>query len=202
MFEGIVKVFKKKNIKVILVKTKEEACQEILKIIPKKAKVGYGGSVTLETIGILDKLRGGDYIFYDRDKVKKYTKESYKLGHLAQQADYFLTSSNAITKRGEIVNKDRTGNRVSSMIYGPEQVIMVIGKNKIVDDVETAIERIRNIAAPLNAKRLGLNTPCVKTGRCMDCDSPQRICCATVIIERQAKPGRMTIILVDEELGY
>ena len=88
------------------------------------------------------------------------------------------------------------------MIYGPEHVIIVVGKNKIVDDADAAIERIRNVAAPLNAKRMQLNTPCVKTGKCMDCNSPDRICCSTVIMDRQVKPERITIILVNEDLGY
>lgn len=205
MYENIISAFKKKNIDVIVVKNSEEACKKILEMIPLKSKVGYSGSLTLEKIGILDKFRNarnGDYVFYDRDKVKKYTNESYRLGHLAQHADYFLSSSNAITKDGKIVNKDRTGNRVSSMIYGPEHVIIVVGKNKIVDNYDAAIERIRNVAAPLNAKRLKLNTPCVKTGKCMDCLLPESICCSTVIIDKQVNRDRLKIILVDEELGY
>lgn len=205
MFEDIINAFKKKNIDVIVVKNSEEACKKILEMIPLKSKVGYSGSLTLEKIGILDKFRNarnGDYVFYDRDKVKKYTNESYQLGHLAQHADYFLSSSNAITKDGKIVNRDRTGNRVSSMIYGPEHVIIVIGKNKIVDNYDAAIERIRNVAAPLNAKRLKLNTPCVKTGTCMDCLLPESICCSTVIIDKQVNRERLKVILVDENLGY
>lgn len=205
MYENIISAFKKKNIDVIVVKNSEEACKKILEMIPLKSKVGYSGSLTLEKIGILDKFRNaknGDYVFYDRDKVKKYTNESYQLGHLAQHADYFLSSSNAITKDGKIVNKDRTGNRVSSMIYGPEHVIIVVGKNKIVDNYDAAIERIRNVAAPLNAKRLKLNTPCVKTGKCMDCLLPESICCSTVIIDKQVNKERLKVILVDENLGY
>lgn len=202
MFEEIIEAFKRKNVKVIAVKDAKEACSRILGIIPKKSKIGYGGSATLEQIGILDEIRKGDYVFYDRSKVQKYTKGSNDLGHLAQHADYFLTGSNAITRDGQLVNRDRTGNRVSSMIYGPEHVIVVAGRNKIVDNVEQAIERIRNVAAPLNAKRLNLNTPCVKAGKCMDCNLPESICCSTAIISRQFKEGRMTIILVDKDLGF
>ncbi len=198
----LVKTFKTKNITVIPVENSKEACDKILKIIPEKASIGYGGSITLEQIGILDKIRQSDYLLYDRTKVTKYTKESYQLGHSAQHADYFLSSSNAITEDGKIVNKDRTGNRVSSLIYGPDQVIIVVGKNKIVKNLDEALNRIKNIAAPLNAKRMKLNTPCVETGKCLDCPSPERICCNTVIIERQFKPDRMTIILVNEDLGY
>ena len=202
MFEDIVKIFAKKNINVIPVASKEEACDIILKMITPKSKVGYGGSLTLENIGILDKIREGDYIFYDRTKVQKYTKNSNELGHLAQHADYFLSGSNAITRTGEIVNVDRTGNRVSSLIYGPEHVIIVVGKNKIVNDVGEGLERIKTIAAPLNAERIHAKTPCAITGRCGDCMSEERLCCNTTIIHRQFRKDRMNIVLINEDLGY
>ncbi len=202
MSEEIVSVFQKRNIKIIPVESIKAASDKILEIIPKTSKIGYGGSVTLESIGVLDRIRAGKYTLYDRDKVKKGSREAYELGHLAQHADYFLASANAITKNGEIVNIDRTGNRVSSLIFGPEHVILVVGKNKIVPDLDAAMKRIKTIAAPLNAKRIGADTPCAKTGICADCSSPERLCCITVVIERQFKPGRMTIILVNEDLGY
>ncbi len=202
MYQEIIGAFKINNIEVTVAKDKKEATEMILKLIPKKSKIGYSGSVTLETIGILDKIRNEDYVLYDRSKVTKYTSKSNDLGHKAQHADYFLSSSNAITKDGRIVNTDRTGNRVSSLIYGPNKVIIVVGKNKIVDDVAKGLERIKNIAAPLNAKKLNLNTPCVKANKCLDCNLPESICCATVIIRRQFKKDRITIILVDEDLGY
>lgn len=202
MYKDIISAFEKKNIHAISVKNKKEACELILKMIPKNSTIGYGGSLTLESIGILDLLRNAEYQLYDRSKVPKYTKESNELGHKAQHANFFLAGSNAITKDGYIVNTDRTGNRVSSLMYGPEKVIIVVGKNKIVDNVDKAFERIKNIAAPLNAKKMNLNTPCVKTGKCMNCDSPESICCYTAIIRRQFKKDRMTLIIVEEDLGY
>ncbi|MCK5477029.1 MAG: lactate utilization protein [Candidatus Aenigmarchaeota archaeon] len=202
MFEKIIQKFKENNISVIPVENNEEACRKVLEIIPKKSSIGYGGSITLESIGLFDKIKSGDYEFYDKSKAVYGSEEYFKLVDLSQHVDYFLSSSNAITRDGKIVNMDRTGNRVSSIIFGPKHVIIVVGKNKIVDDVDSAIERIRNIAAPLNAKRLKLNTPCVKTGRCMDCSSPDSICCSTVIIHKQFKPNRITIILVNKDLGY
>jgi len=202
MYEEIIKKFKLKNIKVISVNTKEEATKEILKLIPEKSTIGYSGSMTLEQIGILDLIRNKNYVLFDRAKITKYTKESYNLGHKAQHANYFLTSSNAITKTGEIINTDRTGNRVSSMIYGPDKVIIIVGKNKIVNTIEEGLDRIKKIAAPLNAKRLKLNTPCTKTNKCMNCNSQESICCSTVIIRRQFKKDRITIIIINENLGY
>lgn len=202
MFEKIVSVFKVRNITVLLSKSRVDAVQKILKLIPIGSSIGYGGSVTLEQLGILDQFRKGDYVFYDRSKVTPFTKKSHDLAHLAQHADYFLSSANAITLDGKIVNVDRTGNRVSSLIYGPEHVIIVAGKNKIVKNLDEAIHRIRTIAAPLNARQKQANTPCVKTGVCQDCLSPDRLCNNWVIIEKQHLKGRMTLIIVDEELGY
>ena len=202
MYEDLIKTFAQKNIEIIPVKDSEEACNKILEKIPLKSKVGHGGSATLKDIGILDKIRIKDYIFYDRTKIEKYTPDFNELNLKAQHADYYLSGSNAVTKDGKIVNKDRTGNRVSSLIFGPKNVIIVVGKNKLVDNLEKALERIENIAAPMNAKRIGAKTPCTTTGKCSDCFSPERLCCYTVTIDRQFKPDRMTIILINEDLGY
>ncbi|MFH0856945.1 MAG: lactate utilization protein [bacterium] len=202
MDKKIKEVFLSKNINLIFVADKSEACEKILNIIPENASIGYGGSATLTEIGILDKIRNGNYKLYDRSKVEKYTPEFNELNHNAQHADYFLAGSNAITRDGKIVNKDRTGNRVSSLIFGPKKVIIAVGKNKLVDNLEAALKRIETVAAPRNAKKIGVNTPCVKLGYCVDCNSPERLCCNTVIIERQVKPDRMTVVLIDEDLGF
>lgn len=200
--EKLIRTFKSKNIDLIVVENEKEACKKILELIPEKSSVGYGGSITLEQIGILEELRGGNYKFYDRSKVISQTDESYKLGHQAQHADYFLSGTNAIAEDGAVVNKDRTGNRVSSLIYGPNHVIIVVGKNKIVKDIPAALDRIKKIAAPLNAKRKKAKTPCAASGICSNCNLSDRICCNTVIIERQFKQNRMTIILINRDLGY
>jgi len=202
ILKDLIKIFARENIELIPVNSKKEAHDKIIQLIPLKSTVGYGGSVTLEEIGILDTLRKGDYSFIDRTKVTPFTNEAHELARKTQHADYFLSGSNAITIDGKIVNKDRTGNRVSALIYGPEHVIIVIGKNKIVKDIAAALERIEKIAGPLNAKRRKAKTPCVETGNCTNCSSPDRLCCVTVIIERQHLPNRMKIILVDENLGY
>ncbi len=202
MFEEIAESFSKNNIKVMPARDGKDACEKILSIIPENSSVGFGGSMTLESIGILDRISGGNYVLYDRRKAERGSGEYQEMLLSSQQADYFLSGSNAITRDGKIVNMDMTGNRVSSILYGPGHVIIVAGKNKIVDNVDEAIERIKNVSAPMNAERLGLNTPCAETGKCTDCSSPDRICCSTVIIERQHDPGRITLILVNEDLGY
>ena len=117
-------------------------------------------------------------------------------------SDVFLTSSNAVTMDGKLVNKDMIGNRVAAMIFGPKRVFVVVGVNKIVENVKEALERIERVAAPLNAKRLGVKTPCVETGYCTDCDSPDRICRVTTIIERRPSRTDLTVVLVNENLGY
>ncbi len=202
MYEDLVKKFKQHNITVIPVTNAEGASKKVLELIPKGASVGYGGSVTLEEIGILDKIRQGDYQLFDREKHKGDREKYVQVVKQAAQADVFLSGSNAITRDGQIVNIDRNGNRIAPLIWGPERVIIVVGKNKIVKDYNAAIDRIKNLVAPKNAQRLELDTPCAKTGKCTDCFSPDRICCSTAIIERQHFPERMTVILVDQDLGY
>jgi hypothetical protein len=113
-----------------------------------------------------------------------------------------VAGSNAITEDGKIVNIDGLGNRLAAFCFGPEKVIIVAGRNKIVKDVAAAIERVKNVAAPMNARRFGAATPCAKTDKCSDCDSPERICNLTLIIEKQRQPGRLTVILVNQELGF
>jgi hypothetical protein len=193
--------FKKRNINLLHVKSREEAKALIMKIIPIGSTVGFSGSRTLEQVGILDELRKGGYVFLDRAKAKT-SEEIKELMHKCLNADFYLAGANAITMDGKIVSKDGRGNRVSAMIYGPNKVIVVVGKNKVTENVEAALKRIETIAAPLNAKRLKLETPCTEIGHCIDCSHTQRICRATAIIEGQYDPERITVILADEELGY
>jgi hypothetical protein len=130
---------------------------------------------------------------------RDYIKREDRLPSL--MAEYYITSSNAVTKDGKLVNMDGFGNRVAAISCGPKQVLIVVGTNKIVNDVDEGIERIKEIAAPLNAKRLNKNTPCVESGICEDCDSPERICRVISIVTRPYE-NRVTIYLIDEELGY
>ena len=177
----------------------EEALEVVESLLNEGDTVAVGGSMTLEEIGVLDMLRSGNYNFLDRYKdgadVQKIFRDSFF-------ADVYLTSSNAITENGELYNVDGNANRVAAMTFGPKSVIVVAGYNKIVKDLDAAKVRVQEIAAPANATRLGCETPCTKTGHCMNCASPKRICATTVIMARQRVQNRIKVILVGEELGY
>ncbi len=164
------------------VETVEEAAKMVLDMIPPEAKVGAGGSTSLRQLGIMDEL--------------------LKRGQLTRsRPDIYLTSSNAITLDGKLVNTDLTGNRVTSMIFGPKQVIVVAGLNKVVKDVSAALDRIKSIIAPNIARNAGLKTPCAVEGRCTDCKSPMRVCTVTTIIEAKPRVTQLSIILVGEDMG-
>lgn len=180
---------------------KESAVQKVLELIPAGASIGWGGSQTLMETGILQAVGNGSYRVIDRDKAVTPEEQKQVYGQIFG-CDYFLMSTNAITLEGELVNVDGRGNRVSFLCYGPEHVIVVAGMNKIVTDTDAGIKRTRNIAAPPNTVRLNRSTPCAVTGRCADCLSPDSICSQTVITRRSHIPGRITVILVGEELGY
>jgi len=180
----------------------KEALDKVMFLIPKEAKVGIGGSVTARDIGLVEAIeKQNNIIFMDWEKTLEL-KEKLKVGKAALTSDVYLTSSNAITLQGQLVNIDGTGNRVSAMIFGPKKVIIVAGANKLVDTLDEAFARIRNIAGPLNGKRLNLKTPCALTGKCTDCNSPDRMCNVTVILEKKPDLSDITIVLVGENLGY
>jgi hypothetical protein len=182
--------------------TPEAARELALSLIPPGASVGLGGSMTLEEIGLVSAVRGGDYRLLDRYRPGLTDAELRDIFRANFSADVFLTSTNALTAGGELVNKDGRGTRMAAVVYGPDRVIVVAGRNKLVADVPAALERIETVAAPRNSARLKVNTPCVQTGRCMDCRSAQRICCHTVISGFQRVPDRIHMILVDADLGY
>ena len=188
---------------VLKVPGRSTACDEMLKRIPPFRTVGVGGSVTIREVGILERLKEQGNTLYDHWTPGLSPEESLKIRKAQQSCDVYLTSANAITLEGEIVNVDGYCNRVSSMTFGCGEVIVIAGKNKLVRDVPEALQRIKNIAAPLNARRFGADTPCAKLGRCVDCDSPGRICRGTLILERRPFATKMlVIIVVHEDLGY
>lgn len=158
--------------------------------------------MTLFETGVIDHLRSGRYNFLDRYKEGLTDSDIKEIYRKSFFADAYFTSSNAITEDGEIYNVDGNGNRVAAMIYGPDKVIIVAGINKIVKDLDEAIERNREMAAPANAKRLNKNTPCAKIGYCMDCTSADRICRNYVLIKNQGRKDRMYVIFVNKNLGY
>lgn len=192
---------KKRRMQGYYCETKEDAVNKVLEIIEKGKSVGWGGSMTLNETGIMEAVRNSNYEIIDRDAAKTKEEQKEIFGKICG-CDYFLMSSNAITLDGELVNVDGRGNRVSFLCFGPENVIIVAGVNKIVPDIESAIKRVRNIAAPPNAVRLNKNTPCFVTGKCADCFSLDCICAQTVITRLSAVPNRIKVILVGEELGY
>jgi L-lactate utilization protein LutB len=196
---------KKNGFDVMYFPTRNEVLARVLQLISPNAVVGVGGSVTVREIGLVDSLeqRGNTIIsHWEAQKVGQEPEEVMKARKLLASADIFLTSTNAITEEGHLVNIDHAGQRVAAMIFGPQKVIIIAGVNKIVRNVEQAIERIRNVAAPMNAKRLNLQLPCAENGICSDCESPNRICNVTTIIERRPVHTDSTIILLGETIGF
>ena len=191
----------KRNMKGYYCENAEEARKLIQSLIPVHATVTWGGSETLVETGIMDTLKQGDYILLDR-KNAKTPEEARALYGKIVTADYFLTGTNAITVDGELVNIDGNGNRVACLIFGPQHVIVAVGMNKVCANVEDAIRRIHTMACPPNAVRVKASTPCAKTGVCSDCLSPDCICCQTVITRKSRHPGRITVVLIGEDLGF
>lgn len=185
--------------------TRTEVVAKVLQLIPPTASVGVGGSVTVREIGLVDSLeQQGNTITSHWEAQKKGQKpeEIMKARKLLASTDFFLTSTNAITEEGHLVNIDHAGQRVAAMIFGPQKVIIIAGVNKIVRNVDQAMDRIRNVAAPMNAKRLNLKLPCTETGICSNCESPNRICNVTTIIERRPVHTDSIIILLGETVGF
>lgn len=181
---------------------REIANAKAMRFLTPDCSVSWGGSETLKEIGLLDDLaESEDYIIYDRTTARTPEEKREMFGKIVM-SDYYFTSTNAITLDGELINIDGNGNRVACLCNGPEHVIIIAGMNKVVDSVESGIARVRNIAAPPNAIRLGLNTPCAELGRCGNCLSEDCICDQIVITRKSRTQGRIKVLLVGEELGY
>ena len=197
----IIKNMAKKNMEGYYCATSAEAVEKALSLMPEGASVTWGGSMTLTECGLMDALKTANYEIIDRDTAK--TPEEARVMYSKQvMADYYLMSTNALTIDGELVNIDGRANRVSCLCWGPQNVIIIAGMNKVAQDVESAIKRVRNIAAPPNCVRLSKNTPCAQTGKCGDCYSPESICSQILVTRRSSAPNRIKVILVGEELGY
>ena len=183
--------------------TKDEAREVALGLIPAGAQVGMGNSLTLRETGIFDALTSGAFHTINQFEPGISPEENLRRRKASMLADVYFTSTNALTLDGALINVDGKGNRVAAMMFGPERVVVVVGKNKIVADENAAWEKMRASIAPTLAKRLGRSTPCASTGVCSDCQSPQRICrCYTVIRSQMpADKDRIHIVLVDEDLG-
>lgn len=174
-----------------------EAKESLLSQIKNDESIGIGGSITIQEMDIYENLKAkGNQVYWH------WKQDIPNAAAKAIDADTYITSTNALTMDGKLVNMDGNGNRVSAMIFGHKDVYIIVGKNKICKDYEGARERIRNVAAPMNAKRLQLETPCTHTGICSDCDSSQRICRVEVIIHKNPNGTNINIYLIDKELGY
>ncbi len=198
----IIKNLNKRQIDACYCTSIEDAEKEAFSHFTPGCTIAFGGSMTLNDMGMLTALRHDPHInLIDRSKAST-PEEIKKIYHDSLSADYYFMSTNAITIDGELVNVDGTGNRVAALMYGPEHVILMVGMNKVALNIDDAIDRIRMSAAPINCQRLHRDTPCAKTGICGDCLSPDCICSHTVITRRSSIPGRIKVILIEEMLGY
>jgi len=196
--QKVMKGLESRNMTGYHVHTKEEALKKALELIPEGSKVAHGGSATIAQIGLVDEIKSGKYEYLDR-----YSAPDRHAAELAaMDADVYLGSVNAMTDDGILVNIDGNSNRVSAYAYGPKKLVLVAGMNKVTSDVDSALKRARNEAAVINVQRFGLTTPCTKTGACMDCKSPDTICCQFLFTRYSRHKGRIHVILVDEALGF
>ena len=196
--QKVIKGLASRNMTGYYAATKEEALQKALELIPKGSSIAMGGAMSAHEIGLVDALKAGDYNFIDRDQAEDKRAAMLK----SYDADIFLSSTNAMTEDGELVNIDGNSNRVSMIAQGPKKVVFIVGMNKVCNDLDAAMKRARNVAAPINAQRFGLDTPCAKTGACMNCKSPDTICCQFLITRYSRHEGRIHVILVGENLGF
>lgn len=196
--QTVIKGLESRNMSGYYAASKEEALKIALSLIPEGSKVTNGGSASIGEIGLLDVIRNGKYEYCDRNAAAD--KRAAEL--FAYDSDVFLGSVNAITNDGVLINIDGNSNRVSAYAYGPKKLVLIAGINKVASDVDAAMKRARNEAAPINVQRLGLQTPCAKTGACIDCKSPDTICCQFLITRFSKHKGRIHVILVNDELGF
>ena len=194
----VIKGLKTRNMSGYYAADKEEALAIALSLIPEGSSVTMGGGMSVHEIGLVNALKEGNYDFIDRDAYEDKREAMLK----AYDADFFLASANAITEDGVLVNIDGNANRVSAIAQGPRKVLLIVGMNKVCDDIDGAMKRARNVAAPINAQRFGLATPCSSTGSCMNCKSPDTICCQFLITRYSHHAGRIHVILVNDNLGF
>ncbi len=194
----IIKGLESRNMSGYYAESKEEALKKALELIPEGSTVTMGGAMSVHEIGLFDALKTDKYKFIDRDEWED--KRAAMLA--AYDADVFLSSANAMTDDGVLINIDGNANRVSAIAQGPKKVVFIVSMNKVCPDVDSAMKRARNVAAPINSQRFGLSTPCTKTGSCMNCKSPDTICCQILITRFSHHKDRIHVILVNDNLGF
>lgn len=195
------KNFEKRQMGFFYCDTAEKAKEQVLSLIPKGSSVAWGGSLSMEESGVMDAVKNGDYRTIDRHRSSDPQEQKKIYGEIVC-ADFFLMSTNAFTLDGQLVNIDGIGNRVACLSYGPDKVIILASMDKLCTDVDEAVRRVHLMAAPPNALRVGADTPCSKTGVCADCQSPGSICCQTLVTRMSRIPGRITVVLTGEKLGF
>jgi L-lactate utilization protein LutB len=196
--QKVIKGLESRNMSGYYASDREEAKKIALSLIPEGSLITMGGGQSVWDIGLPQALKEGNYNFLDRNLVED--KRAAMLA--AYDADVFLASANAITEDGVMVNIDGNANRVSALAFGPKKLVLIVGMNKVCPDVDAAMKRARNVAAPINAQRFGLSTPCAKTGSCMNCKSPDTICCQFLVTRFSRHTGRIHVILVNDTLGF
>lgn len=198
----MIKNFKKRNIEAFYCESSADAVSLAMEFMAEGGTVGMGGTETVKETGLLDAVKAATHLdFLDRS-LAKTPEETRKIYLETMGCNYYLMSSNAVTVDGELINVDGNGNRIACLIYGPEQVILLVGMNKVVETVDAGIDRIGLYAAPANASRLGTRTPCGVTGHCEDCHSEDCMCAHTVVTRHSRHKGRIKVILIGEELGF
>jgi L-lactate utilization protein LutB len=193
----VIKGLQSRNMTGYYAEDKEAALKQALELIEENSTISMGGCMSAHEIGLVQALQEGNYQYLDRSKMEP------REGLLAAyDSDVFLSSANAMTSDGILVNIDGNSNRVSCIAQGPKKVIFIVGMNKVCDDLDSAMKRARNVAAPINAQRFEVKTPCKETGKCFDCKSPDTICCQFLITRYSRHTGRIHVILVNDNLGF
>lgn len=193
----VIKGLQSRNMTGYYAEDKEAALKQALELIEENSTISMGGCMSAHEIGLVQALQEGNYQYLDRSKM-----ESREGLLAAYDSDVFLSSANAMTSDGILVNIDGNSNRVSCIAQGPKKVIFIVGMNKVCDDLDSAMKRARNVAAPINAQRFEVKTPCKETGKCFDCKSPDTICCQFLITRYSRHTGRIHVILVNDNLGF
>ena len=195
--QTVIKGLQSRNMTGYYAEDKEAALKQALELIEENSTISMGGCMSAHEIGLVQALQEGNYQYLDRSKM-----ESREVLLAAYDSDVFLSSANAMTSDGILVNIDGNSNRVSCIAQGPKKVIFIVGMNKVCDDLDSAMKRARNVAAPINAQRFDVKTPCKETGKCFDCKSPDTICCQFLITRYSRHTDRIHVILVNDTIGY
>lgn len=200
--EKIIKALAQRNIEAVFAETKEDALKLALDMIPEGSIIGAGGAMSATEIGLFDAIQAGNYTYLDRNGAKDPAEKKRLENETFVNCDYFICGVNGMSESGVIVNVDGNANRVACIAQGPKHVLFIVGMNKIVHSEQDAYDRAKYVAAPINAQRFGLSTPCGITGECSNCQMDQCICCQILITRRSMHKDRMKVILVNEDLGF